>query len=1154
MENTRKLEILHPIGGVDTDSDFKNIRKPNYRTALNIRNRYGSITPIKGNEACPATLPSGTNTCIGSVESRQTKSLVYFLHNSLGNHSIWEYFPYDDSSPCGRTIKLVEGSFLNFSIDRHIHSAKVVDGRYLIIPDAIDFDGVLEGNQPWMIDKVRANDTDKNIQYELSFNDFTIGETFNIEVEDIDGNTILASTLFYTSTTTDAAVEIPAIVAALNAFGSHPFTASANERSITLESDDTERRISITTSVNTVYLYPVNSYSGFTEDLMAAYVVPVPYNSPVATMRNDTSIKTNDIFGNSFKFRYRYVFRDGSPSAWGPSSVVPTNLITSGTTFIDNNKYFNSIRLTIDDDRIFGNDNWREYIERIEIAVAFSDTDTWKFYDDFLVRDIHVDQASAYFDFNNSRVYLPIASDAASTAEQQALKNYDFLPRRIAAIEGISDDEGDYIMAIGGLLEDYEVDVSPDVTLSLQGHALNSPAIGDQTSILKGLKTGGVYGVGIVYEDEAGRQANVVKTGKIRVGWGQTAAIYPNLRAVISHDPPSFASRYRLCLGKNENQSIYVQIPSYRAVYWILDGDQDATSTTYAAGDATHVGFEFLLSDLDDGSLRNYIFEVLKENEKFFIPEQGDRIHMVNWSGPVSPNPINVDDYDYEIVGYSLTYPSSAGSSIDRFTIFIEFNTNQPNWQFSAGGDFVLCEIYKRSKAIVDNIFYEIGDSHPISGGVHSLTTIDLTDIGDAYNTSREYTNNLAGGGPHTINVPWVQRAYLHRNTLDIASDLGRPVVYDPNRTEQYNYSRIRSSGVYAANSTINGLRSFAPTEYIRVNRDFDAIMSLVLVDKVLLAIMKLKTQAFYISKGELIDLSGNTLVGRTDKLLNIADEYQKDWGTQHPATVAVDDGRVYAFDAYKGIMWRYTTGGGQVDIGRYGKSNFFFALGKTYIEDPRNLKVIGGIEREHTSYYIKFGSGYAVGFQEGFPDDQQSPKWVGDYEFEADFFGKVGLLFVSWKNGDLWVHDSDNVPYSELYGIQRFNKIGIIANDIPNAVKLWFHAEQVSTSLWYAEYIKTPPNGNYPNGMESKLIPNKWTGFEGQYKADFLRDMSDDRDDFQSINPNPLDPTRRTAALLRGRRLRGEAIRIDFVLVDQGAYSELTLIKLHYVPSEATS
>ena len=81
-------------GGLSTDRDGAYLQPNQYLNALNIRvssneeGSEGALSNIKGNSKVTFTMPSGTNTCIGSYEDSEHSRVFYFIHNSSDDHMI----------------------------------------------------------------------------------------------------------------------------------------------------------------------------------------------------------------------------------------------------------------------------------------------------------------------------------------------------------------------------------------------------------------------------------------------------------------------------------------------------------------------------------------------------------------------------------------------------------------------------------------------------------------------------------------------------------------------------------------------------------------------------------------------------------------------------------------------------------------------------------------------------------------------------------------------------------------------------------------------------------------------------------------------------------------------------------------------------------
>lgn len=67
---------------------------------------------------------------------------------------------------------------------------------------------------------------------------------------------------------------------------------------------------------------------------------------------------------------------------------------------------------------------------------------------------------------------------------------------------------------------------------------------------------------------------------------------------------------------------------------------------------------------------------------------------------------------------------------------------------------------------------------------------------------------------------------------------------------------------------------------------------------------------------------------------------------------------------------------------------------------------------------------------------DEKVKGWTSFHSFYPDFMAGMNNNLYSFSNGDLFVHDSDNVPRNTFYGVQYPSKISLMVNDSPSVVK----------------------------------------------------------------------------------------------------------------------
>lgn len=1142
-------------GGLDTDSSTHLVGPDRFVDGLNFRIGWGStdvgdIETVYGNTPLANDLPAGDNKTVGAVEDRQTNSVIFFNWNSNNDHGIYRYYPMGS-----RLDELIISSELGFDQDRYITSIKVVDGELLYWSDTEIVDGSISGNFPMKLNMTTASNYQKLMSYCLFFGDasFTVGSEYRISTTDLDGNVVLADQNLYTVQVGDSVADVVSSLRTnLLLLGiSVSYLDIDNPGKMTVTHNTEEIRISITgASGNTIMFAPLNHYSENITANQLALAKPIPRNYPAPQFEIDATITNNRCYGFSFRFRYRYLFRDGERSRFSPISYVPSNFEPlSGAAIpaeVKNSQDYNKVVLVFDD-AILDDVEWRSLIKGIEIAVTYGSSGVWRTVD-VLDMDYYGLETNQY-EFKNDGTYPVIASDEASTSDAQALGNQDFVPRLTASLETVVDKDGSFTLLAGGNLMFYDSDPAR-ADLSVGVRAIPSsthPAA--QTTGHRGLKSGGVYDVSVIYEDGIFQRQSAAKhLGRIRVPFDQFGPGNQRYLSVsFKSPPPLWATRYRLAISNNQNQSIYFQAGAKRCQYWVIDtSTQTATATTHGAGDATHFAFELKIEDLDESTLRNVIFDQSNEGGIVFIPEPKDRIQIVNGNfGGFSS--LDIEDYNFPIAGYSLTYPTT-GVTLDRVSIFVEFNVGDPDLTMGANPlDAYTVEIYRPGDSSGDGLFYEIGEAQDIldPGDPSKVRHQSTNDIfwGDTIITSRRFVHDFNGGGPYDILLQNVQRPYLHPipDDRDTMSDLGRAHAEDPDEKEVFDYSQVRVSDTYSPDAQNNGLNNFRGSNYIRINRRFGPIYSLQLVDRVLLAIAQNKSQPIYVGKDEVLDLSGSSLVGRSDSLLSIADELQLDLGTKDPATIVKEDEKIYCWDRQKGKVWRYTTGGGQVPISNYGRNRFYQDNSE---QETIRYPAVGGYQREYSTYYLTFRGGVflTMGYQEPNVGEGGPGKWLPNFSFTPEMYVTSGTRMITFRNGSAWLHNKASV--CSFYGVQYDCTVTFIVNIDHSSVKDFLHIMQESTALWTAELIETLPTPSYPYGMKSELIANKWTLYEGQYRADFLRDYEDPRAEFAAIS----DPTeKKVTALLKGRPLKGEVMRIKLKLSDPSIFSKLRSVITYY-------
>jgi len=130
------------IGGMNTDDDIRFVSEGDYRSSAYMRSGSAEAQNAGSAESMPGNLlidnpnlPSGMNTVIGSARWVENNSIVYFVHNVNGDHTLWSYDVLSNQltivlgnlDSAGFGIPNFAGSTLNLDRDYPIFHANVVD-------------------------------------------------------------------------------------------------------------------------------------------------------------------------------------------------------------------------------------------------------------------------------------------------------------------------------------------------------------------------------------------------------------------------------------------------------------------------------------------------------------------------------------------------------------------------------------------------------------------------------------------------------------------------------------------------------------------------------------------------------------------------------------------------------------------------------------------------------------------------------------------------------------------------------------------------------------------------------------------------------------------------------------------------------------------
>jgi hypothetical protein len=139
---------------------------------------------------------------------------------------------------------------------------------------------------------------------------------------------------------------------------------------------------------------------------------------------------------------------------------------------------------------------------------------------------------------------------------------------------------------------------------------------------------------------------------------------------------------------------------------------------------------------------------------------------------------------------------------------------------------------------------------------------------------------------------------------------------------------------------------------------------------------------------------------------------------------------------------------------------------------------------------------------------------WNSFYSYVPDFLDNAGMNLITWKDGQLYLHDSNSANQGEFYGEDLDSQLTIVSNQHPETIKLFKNVKLLTNDTYGDSDWSTTPDGvNTSTEQVSELISDDFAYKENSMTAGFLRDSNTPNEDYP---------------LLDGERLRGRWLTIE--------------------------
>ncbi len=145
------------------------------------------------------------------------------------------------------------------------------------------------------------------------------------------------------------------------------------------------------------------------------------------------------------------------------------------------------------------------------------------------------------------------------------------------------------------------------------------------------------------------------------------------------------------------------------------------------------------------------------------------------------------------------------------------------------------------------------------------------------------------------------------------------------------------------------------------------------------------------------------------------------------------------------------------------------------------------------------------------------------------DWAQSMGMGFITFMGGDLWVHNSDTADRCNLFDEQRDCIVGVVANanDQSTNIRLYDALHIHSNDEWEVTEIVIPATINYPNGMFSKIPKERFKKRDGVWRAEFLRNMKSTDNTIKVINAIKGEPLRGDCCYMLLKNTNTEQVKL---------------------------
>lgn len=387
----------------------------------------------------------------------------------------------------------------------------------------------------------------------------------------------------------------------------------------------------------------------------------------------------------------------------------------------------------------------------------------------------------------------------------------------------------------------------------------------------------------------------------------------------------------------------------------------------------------------------------------------------------------------------------------------------------------------------ISEAYYETSETFDIIDGFHIGKEQNQTNDQDAEITLDFFNCYAMGEGIESITyLDAFNKPYLNIDLRPTAESIS---------TERFKrvrkFADIIYSAVYNETTNLNGLNEFnlALVNYKDdLDKKYGSIQKIHSRNTDLLVIQEDKISTVLYGKNMIYNGDGSSSISLIENILGqqIITPGSGEYGTSRsPESFAYNGTRIYSVDPKRGTPIRLSVDG-ITEISMFGMVDFW--------KDTFRGNTYSVYEAEYDPYFDEYlvvvnngTNQYTIGFSE------KNKGWTSRYSFVPEKMIGMNNHLYSFKNGELYIHNSENVPRNNFYGVQYKSIVKTIFNEGPSDDKIFKTIVYEGNKPWKAtletNYTQGVINTNEFNPRESRWFahtrkdetPNSLKGNAGQ-------------------------------------------------------------------------